>query len=326
LATTSVTGNVAVWDADTGDLIWQQEGHEEFVGGLSYSTDGSLLASSSDVPPVIIVWDAATGEQLKTIDGHTDFVNNITFSPDDRYLASASQDYTVRIWDQNGREVNVIENPAPTWGLAFHPDDGILTTSPWDNNLATLIQSGDGDVEGEITPDERVVSWDLKTGEQIMNLGTHSSGVRDVVYNPEGDRLAAGTWDGTVTIWDVVTGDRLFTFEAFNHAVFRLAFKPDGSQIGTIGGESIKIWDANTGDRLLTLEDHSDLIYDGVYSPDGRYLTTASLDGTVRVRALEMEELVALAESRLTRGWTEEECNRFLHLTSCHTIKQNQQK
>jgi WD40 repeat protein len=167
-----------------------------------------------------------------------------------------------------------------------------------------------------VIPDERVVSWDLKTGEQIMNLGTHSSGVRDVVYSPEGDRLAAGTWDGTVTIWDVVTGDQLLIFEAFNHTVFRLVFKPDGSQIATTG-ESIKIWDANTGDRMLTFEDHDDLIYDIAYSPDGRYLATTSTDGTLRVRALDLEELIDLAESRLTRGWTEEECISYLHLASC---------
>jgi WD40 repeat protein len=149
--------------------------------------------------------------------------------------------------------------------------------------------------------------------------------VRDVIYSPEGDRLAAGTWDGTVTIWDTDSGEQLITFEAFNHTVFRLAFNPDGSQIATIG-ESIKIWDVNTGDRLITFEDHNGPIYDVAYSPDGRYLATASMDGTVRIRALELEELIDLAESRLTRGWTEEECISFLHLASCQPIEQDEQQ
>jgi WD40 repeat protein/DNA-binding SARP family transcriptional activator len=318
LATTSLNGEVAVWDAENGDLIWRQRGHEEFVGGLSYSTDGSLIASSSDIPPVIIIWDSATGERLETIEDHTDFVNNIAFSPSGLYLASASEDYTVKIWDMEGREVHIFEHPAPAWGLAFHPDGDILTTSPWDDNLASATQAEDADAVGDVTPDQRVVSWDLKTGEQIMNLGTHSAGVRDVVYSPDGDRLAAAAWDGTVTIWNAVTGDRFLSFEAFNHAVFRLAFNPDGSRLATIGGESIKIWDASTGDRLLTFEDHNDLVYGVEYSPDGRYLATASLDGTVRVRALELDELTNLAGNRLTRSWTEEECKNFLHLASCH--------
>jgi WD40 repeat protein len=214
--------------------------------------------------------------------------------------------------------VHIFEHPAPAWGLAFHPDGDILTTSPWDDNLASATQAEDADAVGDVIPDQRVVSWDLKTGEQIMNLGTHSAGVRDVVYSPDGDRLAAAAWDGTVTIWNAVTGDRFLSFEAFNHAVFRLAFNPDGSRLATIGGESIKIWDASTGDRLLTFEDHNDLVYGVEYSPDGRYLATASLDGTVRVRALELDELTNLAGNRLTRSWTEEECKNFLHLASCH--------
>lgn len=60
-----------------------------------------------------------------------------------------------------------------------------------------------------------------------------------------------------------------------------------------------------TGERLLTFDDHNAEIYDVAYSPDGRYLATASLDDTVRVRMLKLEELIALAESRLTRDWTE---------------------
>ncbi|MEJ2758249.1 MAG: WD40 repeat domain-containing protein, partial [Anaerolineales bacterium] len=131
LATTSYTGNVSVWDAKNGSLIWQQHGHDEFVGGLAYSSDGALLATSSDVPPVIIIWDAATGEQLLTIEGHTDFVNNIAFSPDGQYIASASEDNTVRVWDLQGREVMSIAHPSAVRGIAFHPNGKFLTTSPW---------------------------------------------------------------------------------------------------------------------------------------------------------------------------------------------------
>jgi WD40 repeat protein len=317
LATTDVTGKVSVWDAKSGDLIWQQVGHEEFAGGLSYNSDGSLLASSSDVPPVILVWDSATGERLRTINGHTSWVNNIAFSPDGLFLASASEDNTVRLWDSNGHELNVFEHPAPAWGLAFHPDGNILTTSPWENNLDTLDQIENNAGENEAIPDQRIVSWDLTTGEQIKNFETHSSEVRDLAYSPDGDWLAAGAWDGTVTIWDVVSGEKLINFEAFNHSIFRLAFKPDGSQIATVGGVSIKLWDPKTGDRMLTLEDHDDLIYDVAYSPDGKNLATASMDGTVRIRAMELQDLVDLTKSRLTRSWTDEECIRFLHLENC---------
>jgi len=43
----------------------------------------------------------------------------------------------------------------------------------------------------------------------------------------------------------------------------------------------------------------------------------AGLDGTTRVYAVEVDELVALAQSRLTRWFTPEECRQYLHMDTC---------
>ena len=59
---------------------------------------------------------------------------------------------------------------------------------------------------------------------------------------------------------------------------------------------------------------HSKGVHSVAFSLDGRHLISASDDGTVRVYALPIEELVTLAEARLTRTWTAEECQQFLHL------------
>ena len=52
-------------------------------------------------------------------------------------------------------------------------------------------------------------------------------------------------------------------------------------------------------------------------SPDGLHLATASYDGTDRIYVLRLEELIALAESRVTRSLTPEECRMYLHLEQC---------
>jgi hypothetical protein len=48
-----------------------------------------------------------------------------------------------------------------------------------------------------------------------------------------------------------------------------------------------------------------------VFHPSGDRLYTAGRDGTVRVHALEVDDLIALAESRLTRGFSDVECRQY---------------
>ncbi len=53
------------------------------------------------------------------------------------------------------------------------------------------------------------------------------------------------------------------------------------------------------------------------FSPDGTRLAYTAADGTVRVLALDIDELIQLARSRLTRSWTPDECRTYLSVESC---------
>jgi WD40 repeat protein len=107
----------------------------------------------------------------------------------------------------------------------------------------------------------------------------------------------------------------LFNLTGHASTVWRILFSPDGAQLATTSGDgTVKIWDGSTGQELLTLTGHTNLVTAIAFSPDGRRLYTASDDGTVRVFLLDIQELMDLARSRLTRTWTKEECQKFLHL------------
>ena len=67
-------------------------------------------------------------------------------------------------------------------------------------------------------------------------------------------------------------------------------------------------------ERVLTLAGDSDAVLDAAFSPDGRYLFVAGFDTLVTRYLLPLDEVEALAQSRLTRTWTEVEC-RTLFLT-----------
>ena len=53
------------------------------------------------------------------------------------------------------------------------------------------------------------------------------------------------------------------------------------------------------------------------FSPDGKHLVLAGGDGTVRVFVLSVDDLIDLANSRLTRSLSTSECQKYLHLESC---------
>jgi WD40 repeat protein len=85
----------------------------------------------------------------------------------------------------------------------------------------------------------------------------------------------------------------------------------------------VKVWTLPApGEQLtepLTLLGHTGSVYRAEFSPDGRRLATASRDGTSRVYAIPIADLVALARQRLTRGLTQDECEKYLHVKACPT-------
>ena len=53
------------------------------------------------------------------------------------------------------------------------------------------------------------------------------------------------------------------------------------------------------------------------FSPDGSQLASYSVDGVVRIWALDLDDLIEVAQGRLTRSFTEDECRQYLHAEHC---------
>jgi WD40 repeat protein len=102
--------------------------------------------------------------------------------------------------------------------------------------------------------------------------------------------------------------------------VVDIDFSPDGKQIATANylDGNVRLWDADTGTAQMILYKYASWPIGSVaYRPDGLVLAVQGAGGLMRFIPTRTEDIVELAHSRLTRWFTLEECQRYLHLDAC---------
>lgn len=292
-------GRIKMWNISTGQELTFQ-GHTAPVHRIAFSPDGTRLASASD-DYTARIWDVATGKQLLVFHGHLNFVEAVAFSPDGKLVASGSMDQTIRIWDPNTGAISktlstmaATLNGSQMFAVAFSPDGSQLATAFADGTMA---------------------NWDLQTGKPLFSFVVGPQGVFSIAFSPDGSRLAMTTGNGISRVLDPETGKVILALSDSNGSN-SVSYSHDGKRIATASLTGASIWDALTGDELLTLYGNPGGTVAVAFSPDDTRLALAS-DQDVRVYLLRVEDLIALAKTRVTRSLTQDECNKYLHQQEC---------
>jgi WD40 repeat protein len=247
-------GSATVWETATARPVALLHGHLNSLTRLSFSPDGTLLATAG-LDCAVLLTDVASARVRRRLIGHTGAVAGLAWSPDGALLASTGGDHLVLLWDAEGKEVRRLHAGSVGLALAFSPDGKTLA-------VAEL---------------ETVRLYDVATGEERRRLPAG----RAVTWSRDGRHLASAAANGTVLIFDAVSGHEVRSLQgAF--APGALAYTPDGKHLAVAAGNGVLVWDLAQGGQPTCLTREARRPGGVVFSPDGQLLA-AGVNDEVRV-------------------------------------------
>ena len=259
--------HIWIWDAETGQIVMRFPAHAGTINTLSWSHDGSLIASGS-TDKTVGIWQARDGQLVAQFAGHTNAIQSVRWSPDGKLLASGSSDHTVRVWDVERKgEIQRFENLG---GIVY-----AVTWSPDSRYVAAVGNFGAAKI------------WDANNGDPI-NITLPISGTgRDITWSPpDGRRIAILTNNSLLQVWNVATNQQVGTYSGRHHA-----WTPDGLILAADFENVVYVFDLddgspNFGESLTELRGHEMTISTMLWSPNGQFLATAGQDKIIHIWGL----------------------------------------
>ncbi|MBL8163447.1 MAG: WD40 repeat domain-containing protein, partial [Anaerolineae bacterium] len=228
LYTVKTSGQISVYNADTGQFQIDMEGQRDFNGMVAYHPDIGLLALGG-VDGQVRVWDVAERQSLITLEAHGQPVTALAFSSDGERLATAGNEGVVSIWDWRERTL-LTRFQATASRLVFSPDGA---------QIAVALE-------------RQIGLWNTADGAAMGTLNTLPGAA--LFYSPDGQYVLTANASASMSIWDAQTATLVNTLPGVSGDVLTAAFSPNSELLVTaVLGGLVSLWDMSAirGQQLV---------------------------------------------------------------------------
>ncbi|MSU62683.1 MAG: hypothetical protein EXS31_09845, partial [Pedosphaera sp.] len=329
VAMSEVNGNLNVWDEFGKTKIAAFS--DRPARSMSFSPDGTLLATGYRDNNLVKVWDLKAKQFLFALTNRANLILDIAFSHDGKMLASAvADDRSIHVWDLATRKIKwtLTGHTLAAWQVAFLTGDKIVASS---------------------SSDRTVKLWSLETGRETTTLHGYLNEIFVMAVAPDGLTVATGIKVGTVSlssttpmlqkqvsrnssveippdhsemlshdgstllmlhpdhrigVWDTATITERFRLD-LNMTNRMWAVSRTGRLIA-VGQSSgaVKLFETSTMREIATLT--GKCWGDGslVFSPDEKKLAWVTVDHQVRVSEIATQQTVAEFATRTSQVWS----------------------
>lgn len=251
------------------------KGHVDSVSCLSFSADGTILATA-DVSGLVKTWDTLTGKPLADLIGPTKEIRWINFHPSLPACLAGDEDGMAWFWNaKTGKcaKVYVGHSDVNSCG-SFRADGSEIWTASYDCSLRV---------------------WSPRTGQttaKLEGITFHQEQITAGSSSPTGILVATGDANGVVFVSRFDDVKILGKIDTGNNEVLSIQFSPDCAWIAIASfGCTLSICDSNEFKIRHVLE-HPDRVICVKWHPTKPYVITGCGDGAVRVWDIRNASLV----------------------------------
>jgi WD40 repeat protein len=250
------------------------------------------------------------------LEGHNNSVRSVSFSPNGQFIATASEDSTVRLWNNAGKEIHKFPVQNQLFRtVTFNSDSTMIAAISADNTIK--IWGVDGrevatekgqDKEDHFmrgicfVPRTNIIAasgsgktvnlWKIDGQElrQFKPINGHNSPVWSISCSND-DKIVTADISGYLGLWSQDGTELKKPFNVSKQSIYGVSFSPDGQTIAIAGGDTIiRLWNIDRPE-IQTIGKHNNFATSVSFSKDGQTIASTSADNTVKLWSIKGKEL-----------------------------------